>query len=68
MQDETLSSLKEFSKIRLRTTRQIASHDYASIDFKLVFNICNRITKDSVNDELSEFIEEDEDGNDKQDR
>ena len=67
IQPTTLDSLKEFGKIRLRTTRQIASHDYAAIDFKLVFNICTRLTAKSVQDELSKFIKEDEDGNDKQD-
>jgi len=67
IQAATLDSLKEFSKIRLRTTRQIASHDYASIDFKLVFTICTRLTAKSVQDELSEFIKEDRNGSDTQD-
>ena len=68
VQKETLDSLNEFSRIRLRTTRQIASHDYASIDFKLVFTICTMLARDSVQEELSKFIEEDENGNDKQNR
>ena len=61
MQATTLDSLKEFGKIRLRTTRQIASHDYGSIDFRLVFNICTKLTAQPVSDELSEFIKEDAD-------
>jgi uncharacterized protein with HEPN domain len=67
MQETSLSSLKEFGKIRLRTTRQIASHDYASIDFKLVYTICLKLIAKSVSDELSEFTKEDEDGDSKQD-
>ena len=65
IQATTLDSLKEFGKIKLRTTRQIESHDYAAIDFKLVFAICVRLTKESVQDELSEFVKEDEDGGDR---
>jgi len=67
MQIETLDSLTDFNKIRLRTTRQIASHDYGSIDFKLVFAICTRLTSEAVKEELSDFVKEDDDGNDKQD-
>ena len=67
MQTSTLDSFKEFGKIRLRTTRQIASHDYASIDFKLVYTICSRLIAKSVHEELSRFIKEDGDGDSKQD-
>ena len=63
IQTSTLDSLKEFGKIRLRTTRQIASHDYAAIDFKLVYIVCSRLIAQPVCDELAEFIKEDVDGN-----
>jgi|GEM_PF-692743 len=62
IQISTLDSLKAFSKIRLRTTRQIASHDYAAVDFKLVYAICTRLTAKSVQEELYKFSKEDEDG------
>ena len=66
IQASTLSTLQDFSKIRLRTTRQIASHDYASIDFKLVYAICVRLMAQPVYNELSKFIKEDvNDGEDK---
>ena len=64
MQDNALKNLEEFSKLRvnLKTTRQIASHDYVSIDFKPVYEVCRQLTSESVKHELSNYIEGDTDG------
>ena len=67
MRDETLCSMIEFQKIRLRTTRQIASHDYDRIDYNPVYAICLQLMSDNVYNELinklSEIRKDDINGN-----
>ena len=63
MQPATLQALNEFGKIRLRTTRQIASHDYGAMDFRLVYVIAAKLTSQQVRNELSNFIKEARNGN-----
>ena len=57
IQPATLQALRNFANIKLRTTRQIASHDYGSIDFRLVYAIAMKLTSPTVRKELSRFIE-----------
>ena len=58
IQISSLNILIEFNKIRIRTTRQIASHDYAAVDFRLVYAICLKLIAQAVSNELSKFVEE----------
>ena len=67
LQEDTLKSLTVFDQIKIRTVRQLASHEYTKIDFKPVFEICRQLTSKSVLDELTKFYEEDTDDVSKQD-
>ena len=51
--ESTLSNLPEFDKIRLATARNIASHDYDEINFKIVYDICKKkLLSETVMNEL----------------
>ena len=55
--DETLLKMPEFNKIRLATSRNIASHDYDRLDFETVYIICQRrLLSEIVSNELKEVI------------
>ena len=47
------------NKINLKKTRQIASHDYISVDFKPVFEICLQLISETIQSELINFFEGD---------
>jgi uncharacterized protein with HEPN domain len=68
LRDETLNKLIELNKIRLAGARNIASHDYDSLEFSVIFLICTQLTKAAVLSEaykiLSE-LESEEEGNQK---
>ena len=63
LQPDILQSLTEFNRIKTRTARQIASHDYVKVDFNIILNICKNLTKDNVIAELNNFLK----GNDNED-
>ena len=48
LQDETYNKLVELNKIKLANARNIASHDYDSVDFGIIYDICNRLIKATV--------------------
>lgn len=68
LQDETNNKLTELNKIKLSGARNIASHDYDSVNFAVIFNICKQLTEESIFEEVKEVLseletEEDEDEN-----
>ena len=65
MTDDVLLKLPELGKIRLANARNIASHDYDRIDFEIIYNICKKqILSDTVHNELTEVMKDDEDEQD----
>ena len=58
MQESTLKSLATFAGINLKTSRQIASHNYAAIEFRAVYDRCVKLIADPVRDELCAFLED----------
>ena len=63
--DEVLLKLPEFDKIRLSNARNIASHDYDSLDFEAVYRICNRrLLSENVKNELEGVLKSYENNND----
>ena len=52
IQADTLSQMPLFSKIRLKAARNIASHDYDSLDFDVVYKRTSQLLKSEVADEL----------------
>ena len=62
--DEALLKLPEFDKIRLAGARNIASHDYDSLDFEVIYRICKRrLLSENVKNELEGVLESYEDNN-----
>ena len=45
LQDETYNKLVELNKVKLAGARNIASHDYDSLDFDIIYYICERLIK-----------------------
>ena len=45
LQDETYNKLVELNKVKLAEARNIASHDYDSLDFNIIYYICERLIK-----------------------
>ena len=56
LHEDTLKSLIEFNQIKIRTVRQLASHEYTKIDFKPVFEVCKQLSSTAVSNELAKFI------------
>ena len=63
LQDETLRSSSSFSKIKTRTARQVASHDYSSVNFQAIFSICTQLSEAAVLNELQSFLNVEDDDN-----
>ena len=65
MTNEVLSKMPEFDKIRLAYARNIASHDYDSLDFEAVYRICKRrLLSENVRNELEGVLKSDEENDD----
>jgi len=43
MQQTTLGNIQPFASIKVTTTRHIASHDYDSVNFKIIYDICQKL-------------------------
>ena len=65
MTNEVLSKLPEFDKIRLANARNIASHDYDSLDFEIIYRMCERrLLSDTAKNELEGALKSYEADND----
>ena len=53
---DALTLLPEFNKIKIAGARNIASHDYERINFKIIYDICDMLIRASVVEELEEVI------------
>jgi len=53
---ETLQNLQKFDRIKVVGARNIASHDYERINFKIIYDICNMLSCDKVIAELKEVV------------
>ena len=58
LQDETYNKLVELNKIKLSGARNIASHDYDSIDFNIIYYICERLIKPVIFAEIYKILTE----------
>ena len=56
--DEALAKVPTFSKIKLRVERNIASHDYDSLDFKIIYERVCKLLSAEVTGEL-EVVKDD---------
>jgi uncharacterized protein with HEPN domain len=54
IKSDTIDKMPLFSRLKLglKAARNIASHDYDSLDFKIVFKIINRLTSQQIINEL----------------
>ena len=54
MREDTLSKAPSFSKIRLglKAARNIASHEYGSLDFGIIYRLTNQLLNQTIIDEL----------------
>ena len=60
LQDETYNKLVELNRVKLAEARNIASHDYDSIDFVIIYRICERLVKPAIFAEVSAVLSETE--------
>ena len=58
LQDETYNKLAEINKIKLAGARNIASHDYDSLDFVIIYDICRRLIRSSILSEVYAVLAE----------
>ena len=49
---ETLAKAPSFDRILLKVARNIASHDYESLDFEIVYKRTMQLIKEEVSEEL----------------
>jgi len=52
MRSKTLDRTPVFNKIGLKASRNIASHDYDSLDFEIIYKRTCQLLKQEVSDEL----------------
>lgn len=50
---ETLLMLPEFDKLKIAGARNIASHDYEQVNFRIVYDICNMLMSEEVLNDLN---------------
>ena len=58
LRDETYNKLIELNKIKLAGARHVASHDYDSVNFIVIYSICQSLIKEEIIDELKNIISE----------
>jgi len=52
LRDETLAKLTQFSSIRTQAARNIASHDYDRLDFRIIYDRAKQLQNSNIADEL----------------
>jgi len=52
LRDETVKKMPLFGSVRLKAARNIASHDYDSLDFDIIYKRTQQILNPEVNSEL----------------
>ena len=52
IQEETLTKMPMFNRIGLKAARNIASHDYDSLDFNIVYKRTLQLLRQELSDEL----------------
>jgi uncharacterized protein with HEPN domain len=50
---QVLLDIPNFDKIKLAGARNIASHDYEQINFRMIYDICVMLTSEKIVNELS---------------
>lgn len=48
VQQTTLDNIPEFDQIKLSTARNIASHDYDSLNFEVIYRISTKLMSDKI--------------------
>ena len=56
LSDETFNKLSELNKIKLAQARNIASHDYDSVDFGIIYAICKKLIAYLQTQEIGETL------------
>jgi len=56
LQAETIEKMPNLSTVRLKATRNIASHDYDSLDFDILYNQTQKLMKPEIRKELEAVI------------
>jgi len=57
LQDKTYNKLIELNKINLSGARNIASHDYNSLDFNIIYYISLRLINTTISDEINNTLD-----------
>jgi uncharacterized protein with HEPN domain len=57
---EILGNLNEFGKLKLSGARNIASHDYDSLNFNIIYDICIKLISDKIGEELRNELQSDD--------
>ena len=52
LREEVVDNMPHFGRLRLKATRNIASHDYDSLDFAILFKQTQQLLDSEVNKEL----------------
>jgi len=53
---DTFNELVELNKIKVAGARHVASHDYDSVNFIVVYSICNQLNQEVIISELNRTI------------
>jgi len=56
LRPEAIDVIPVFDRVKIGRARNIASHDYDSVDFNIIFDICKRLMGEAVNNELNRVI------------
>ena len=45
---DVLDRISDFANIKIAAARNIASHDYESVNFKIIYDVCNKLMASNV--------------------
>ena len=58
LREETLAKMPNFQQIRLHAARNIASHDYDSLDFEIIYRRVNQLLREEIHTEMEDALNE----------
>ena len=50
--EDVLDKMPTFAGIKLSAARNIASHDYENVNFRIIYDVCKKLTASDITEEL----------------
>lgn len=54
MSQKVLNKMPAFNDIKILAARNLASHDYENVNFRIIYDVCKKLTADTVMEVLTD--------------